>query len=54
MERTRGNIFNRIDWWTIALFIALAVMGWLSICGASYSYIETDIFEFFSPGERSL
>ena len=53
MERTKGNIFSRIDWWIIALFITLAVMGWLSICGASYSYIETDFLEFFNQGERT-
>ena len=53
MERTRGNIFSRIDWWIIALFTALAVMGWLSICGASYSYIETDFLAFFDQSERT-
>lgn len=53
MERTRGNIFSRIDWWIIALFLVLAIMGWLSICGASYSYIETDFLEFFNQSERT-
>lgn len=53
MEQERGNIFNRIDWTTVILFLALAVMGWLAICGASHSYIETSFWEFFSQDERS-
>ena len=53
METRRGNIFTRIDWLTIALFLALATMGWLAICGASHSYIETSFLEFFDQSERS-
>ena len=53
METRRGNILARIDWVTIALFLALAVMGWLAICGASHSYIETGFLEFFNQSERS-
>lgn len=53
MEKRRDNILSRIDWLTIALFLALATMGWLAICGASHSYIETSFFEFFAQSERS-
>ena len=53
MEQARGNIFSRIDWTTISLFLMLATMGWLAICGASHSYIETNFWEFFSQEERS-
>lgn len=53
METRRGNILARIDWVTIALFLVLAIMGWLAICGASHSYIETSFLEFFSQSERS-
>ena len=53
MERERDNIFRRIDWFTIGLYLTLATMGWFAICGASYSYIETDILEFLSPSERT-
>ena len=41
---------RNIDWWTILLYIALLSFGWISVCGASYSYGETDIF---SLGTRS-
>ena len=53
MEQQKGNILGRIDWWAILLFLALAVMGWLSICGASYSYVETDYSEFLNPSVRT-
>ncbi len=53
MERTKGNIFGRIDWWTLGIFALLAIMGWLSICGASYSYIESGFLDFFDQGTRS-
>ena len=33
-----------LDWWTVAIYIALLVCGWVSVCGASYSYGDTDIF----------
>ena len=35
---------RNIDWWTVFLYIALMSFGWISVCGASYSYGETDIF----------
>lgn len=53
METKRGSIIRGIDWWTIVLFTTLAVMGWLAICGASHSYIETSFLEFFNLDDRS-
>ncbi len=53
MERTKDNILKRLDWWTIILFLLLATMGWLAICGSTHSYIETGFAEFFNQGERS-
>lgn len=53
MEQRSGNIFTRIDWWTVALYIGLGVMGWLAICGASHSYIETSFLEFLDQSERT-
>ena len=53
MARTRDNISSRIDWWTIGLFALLATMGWLSVCGASYSYIDNGFLDFFDPASRT-
>ncbi len=47
MARRRGRnsaIFRSLDWWTIGIYVGLLVFGWMSICGASYSYGETTIF----------
>lgn len=40
----RNSVINNIDWWTIGIYLALLVFGWISVCGASYTYGETDIF----------
>ena len=37
-------MLRSIDWWTILIYIGLLSFGWISVCGASYSYGETDIF----------
>ena len=38
------SVLRSIDWWTVAIYVALLVFGWISVCGASYSYGDTDIF----------
>ncbi len=44
-DNTRNtSVLRNIDWWTIAIYIALLSFGWISVCGASYSYGDTDIF----------
>ena len=42
--KRQTSVLRSIDWWTIAIYIALLTFGWISVCGASYSYGETDIF----------
>ncbi|MCH5307928.1 MAG: rod shape-determining protein RodA [Prevotella sp.] len=44
-DKTRQqSVLRSIDWWTIAIYVGLLIFGWISVCGASYSYGETDIF----------
>lgn len=38
------SVWTSIDWWTIGIYLALLTFGWLSVCGASYSFGETDVF----------
>lgn len=38
------SILGSLDWWTVALYLCLLIFGWFSICGASYTYGETDFF----------
>ena len=43
-NKRQPSVLRSIDWWTILIYIALLSFGWISVCGASYSYGETDIF----------
>ena len=38
------SIWSQVDWITIGIYIALMIFGWLSICGASYTFGDNDIF----------
>lgn len=42
------SVFQSIDWVTILIYLALLAMGWISVCGASYSFGDTDIFDLSS------
>jgi len=42
------GVIRSLDWWTIGIYIALLSFGWLSVCGASYTYGDTDIFSLSS------
>ena len=38
------SVVKSIDWITIGLYLTLLTFGWISVCGASYTYGDTDIF----------
>lgn len=38
------SVWSALDWWTIGIYLALLSLGWMSVCGASYTFGETDIF----------
>jgi len=48
--------FRQIDWITIGLFLALIILGWFSVCGASYEFGEPlgDFFSFSSRAGKQL
>ena len=49
MKEANGKgIIASLDWWTIGIYLALLTFGWLSVCGASYSYGDSDIFDLSS------
>ncbi|MGP1480570.1 MAG: rod shape-determining protein RodA [Hoylesella enoeca] len=53
MERgtdKQSSVLASLDWWTIGIYLALLIFGWVSVCGASYTYGDTEIF---SLGARS-
>ncbi len=38
------SILKTLDWWVVGIYLALLLLGWLSVCGASYNYGDVDIF----------
>ena len=44
----KPSVLRSIDWWTILIYVALLCFGWMSVCGASYTYGETDILSLDS------
>ena len=44
----KPSVLRSLDWWTILIYMALLCFGWMSVCGASYTYGETDIFSLDS------
>lgn len=49
VDRQQSTL-RTVDWWTIGIYLALMAFGWISICGASFTYGDNDIF---SLGTRS-
>ena len=43
-NRKEKGVIRSLDYWTIVIYLCLLVFGWVSVCGASYSYGETDLF----------
>ena len=39
----QNSVLRSLDWWTIAIYVALLIFGWMSVCGASYSVSDPDI-----------
>ena len=44
LQDKQPGLLRSIDWLTILIYLGLLTFGWLSVCGASYSYGESDLF----------
>lgn len=53
MNKNR-SIISGIDWWTILLFLIIAIFGWLNIYGAGYSFDQTGIWDFSNRAGKQL
>lgn len=42
------GVLKSLDWWTLCIYLVLLTFGWISVCGASYTYGDTDIFSMSS------
>jgi len=53
MSKNR-NIISGIDWWTILLFLMIALFGWINIYGSSYTTDQTEIWDFSHRAGKQL
>ena len=52
--RQHRSIISGIDWWTIELFLVIALFGWMNIYGSSYSFDQTSIWDFNNRAGKQL
>ena len=53
-DNRQPSVLRSIDWWTIVIYLMLLAFGWISVCGATYTYGETNIFGFDSNSGKQL
>jgi Bacterial cell division membrane protein len=52
---TRSNkLWKKVDWFTICIYLMLIVMGWFTVCGASYDFGERDFLDFSTRSGKQL
>ena len=49
MYNRNTNVWTSVDWITIGLYLLMIVAGWFCVCGASYEFESTGLFD---PGGR--
>ena len=54
MAYTNDSLIKSVDWITICIYLALVVLGWTSICGASYDYGDMDFFSMDTRAGKQL
>jgi len=48
------SLTKAVDWPTIFIYLALIIMGWISVYGASYDFEHPSIFDFSQRAGRQL
>ena len=54
MVYTKDSMVKSVDWITICIYLVLVVLGWISICGASYDYGGMDFFSMDTRAGKQL
>ena len=54
MAYTNGSLVKSVDWLTICIYIALIVLGWVSVCGASYDFGDVNLISFETRAGKQL
>ena len=48
------SVWKSLDWWTVSLYIALAIFGCISIYGASYEFDNSGFFDFTQRSGKQM
>lgn len=54
MAYTNGSLVKSVDWLTICIYIALIILGWISVCGASYDFGDVNLVSFETRAGKQL
>ena len=54
MAYTKDSMVKSVDWVTVVIYLALVLLGWISICGASYDYGDMDFFSLDTRSGKQL
>ena len=54
MAYTNGSLVKSVDWMTICIYLALIVLGWISVCGASYDFGDVNLISFETRAGKQL
>ena len=54
MAYTNGSLVKSVDWLTICIYLALIVLGWISVCGASYDFGDVNLISFETRAGKQL
>ena len=55
MPYRKIDTWKSVDWFTIAIYVLMIIGGWISICGASYDFGNTGLFNIDGrPGSQLL
>ena len=48
------GVIRSLDWWVILIYLLLLAGGWISVCGASYDYGDTDLLSLSTRSGMQL
>ncbi len=54
MAYTNGSLAKSVDWFSICIYIALIILGWTSVCGASYDYGDVNLVSLDTRAGKQL
>lgn len=54
MAYTNDSLVKSVDWLTICIYLALIVIGWTSVCGASYDYGDVNLVSLDTRAGKQL